>query len=1057
MRNLYSIIFLVAFCISQVFGQDLSISGKVTDSNGSAIIGVSIRVSPGNTSVGVTNNSGNFNISVPSRTKSLVFSAIGYQSKSVNLESGKTNYSVRLESSSEEIETVEVAYVARKKETLTGSAVTISAREIKDAPAANFTDLLQGRVPGLNVQLNNGTPGMRGSMSIRGLNSSNVSMSGGGAFLTPTSPLFVIDGVPIEEGSNFEYGFQTQGPGISPISMIPVEDIENVVILKDAQATALYGSRGAYGVILVTTKRGNSNIPIISYQTKNFVSTVPTLRPIIGGMEESRIRVNQILAYDSTYNSALELINNTPWLADSLNAYYNNSTDWQSYFYGNTFNTSHNVNFSGGNQAFNYKVAPGYYKQNGIIRNTGFTRYSMQTNMQYRPSNSFFMSAYLNANMARNSTGSGNAFQQSGVASSVNTTSLLPAPSIYSGSYDALASSAVGNDNKTGNLITQLQLEYEIFKGFKASTTLKYQYDMSTQDRFTPEILNSGESDIYMFDSNTKALYNRNMIQYNTTLFDDERHVFNAFAFTESNITNYRAQAMQLSGTGSDQIQVGLGYNARSTKGGYLNNLYDKREIGYAGQLSYQFDSRYILDLSYRLDGTSTTGALNPWSHNPTAGARWNFFQESFFSEASWLSEGSLRATWGRNIYPTGSIFDVYGKYKMDGGTYNNQPTVSIDLGQIPNIALVPITTTQWNFAIDLGFWDNMFTLTYEHYYKENTNELADIALPNINAFSKVVTNEKAIVNRGHELSLFFRPNPKNEDWRVTTYANFAYNKDIQAQLPNGVRQILQQHPNIGYINLLQRLGRNTFSNILYHYRGVYKTDDEVPINPATGLRYRATNNTGEDYFFRAGDPIFTDLNGDYVLDREDLIVAGNAQPRFTGGFGATIQYKGWSLQPNLIFSLKRDIINNAAADMFRGYYYPTKNPDANVRNPYALVPLDKFDYWTPNNVNGFYPNPFDFRRANIVDPFRYNSTLFQEDGSYVKLGSTTLSYNLDRDFVQKRFGISGLRLYVNANNIYTWSKYSGPDPELVTALGYDDSAGYPRSREYTFGIDIQF
>jgi TonB-dependent starch-binding outer membrane protein SusC len=230
-----------------------------------------------------------------------------------------------------------------------------------------------------------------------------------------------------------------------------------------------------------------------------------------------------------------------------------------------------------------------------------------------------------------------------------------------------------------------------------------------------------------------------------------------------------------------------------------------------------------------------------------------------------------------------------------------------------------------------------------------------------------------------------------------------------------------------------------------------------VPINPATGLRYRATNSTGADYFFRAGDPIFTDLNGDYVLDKEDLVVAGNSRPLITGGFGATIQYKGWSVQPNLVFSLKRDIINNAAADMFRGYYDPAGINDPKKKNGGALVPLNEFDYWTPSHIAAAYPNPFDFRRASIINPYRYNSTLFQEDGSYVKLGSTTVSYNFDREMIRRKLGITALRVYFNANNIYTWSKYSGPDPELVTDLGYDNSSGYPRSREFTFGIDLQF
>ncbi|MCA5005914.1 SusC/RagA family TonB-linked outer membrane protein [Sphingobacterium bovistauri] len=1047
MRKLYSILLLfLCLFVNQVFGQnDISITGKVVDGDGQPINAVSIRALPSNKTLGLSNAQGAYTVKVPSNTKSLLFTAVGFSQKTISI-GDKTVVNVELASNNQEIEEVTVAYTVRKKETLTGSAVVISGKDIKDAPAANFTDLLQGRVAGFNVQLNNGTPGMRGSMSIRGLNTTNVSASGGDAFLGRTSPLFVVDGVPIEEGSNFEYGFQSQGPGISPISMIPPDEIESITVLKDAQATSQYGSKGAYGVILVTTKRGNSSIPVIRYSSKYFMSLVPKLKRVIGGSDENRLRVNQILQYDTTYAGALRLINDSPFLSDTLNPYYNNSTDWHSYFYANRFNMNHSLSIDGGNERFNYKVAPSYYDQKGIIRNTAFRRYNVQSNMRYKPTDRFLISAYLNASMAKNSTGSGNAFQQSGVANSVNTSSLLPSPSIYTGSFDALSATSTSNDNKSAGLVTNIDLEYEIFKGFRASTTFKYQYDLATQDRFVPEILNSGQNKLYTYDDNNKSIYSRNQIRYNGNLFDDERQIIQASVFSEASISSYRAQAMQMMGSGSDQIQVGSGFNARSTKGGYLNNLSDRKSLGYLGSVSYQFDSRYIVDIAYRLDGTSTSGAESPWAHNPTAGVRWNFNKESWFKN-SVFSDGSVRVTWGRNIYPTGSIYDVYGRYFVESGSYNNQQIVSLDMDKIPNIAMTPIVNSQWNYAIDLGFLDQRLTLTYEHYYKETKDELADIQLANISSFNKITKNEKGLVNIGHEVSFSFRPQVKSADWSFNTYGNLSYNKDYLSKLPNGIRQEIFQPGDDSYIMMLNRLGRNSFSNVLYHYKGVYQSDNDVPVNPVTGLKYRATNNKGEEYFFRAGDPIFTDLNGDYVLDREDLVVVGNAIPRLSGGFGATIRYKNWGLQPNFTFTLKRDVINRAKADVFRNYYNPTEQK--------ALMPLD-FDYWQQNNLDASYPSPLFFRRANAIDPYRYNSTLFQEDGSYLKLGSTTLSYNVNREWSSK-YGISSLRFYLNANNIYTWSKYSGPDPEMVTDLGYDNSNGYPRSREFTFGLDIQF
>src|SRR5690606_30438726 len=465
----------------------------------------------------------------------------------------------------------------------------------------------------------------------------------------------------------------------------------------------------------------------------------------------------------------------------------------------------------------------------------------------------------------------------------------------------------------------------------------------------------------------------------------------------------------------------------------------------------YQYDSRYILELSYRLDGSSNRGSSGLWSQNPSVGLRWNLSNERFMDNYDWISTANLRGSWGRNIVPTGSIYDAFGRYIMETGTYNGQPIVSIGTGQIPNTELEPIVTTQLNLALELGLWNDRLLVTYENYYKQVDKDLVEIQLPNIAGFNMKKVNDQSVVNMGHELSIFYRPLHDNTDWRTTIYANGALNNDYMASLAGGMRQEIMQHsnPDLSYIHILKRLGRNALTNVLYHYRGVYQTDDDVPINPATGLRYRMGGVFGEDAFFKAGDPIFTDLNGDYVLDAEDLVFAGNSQPRFTGGFGATVQYKNWSLQSNFVMTIKRDVLNTSIANYFKSYYFPTGNG--------ALLPIDNYDYWTPHNISASYPNPFDFRRAALIDAYRYNSTLFQEDGSYLKFDSATLSYNFDREYLQSRLSITGARLYVTAGNIYTFSRYSGPDPELVSALGYDTSDGYPRARNFTFGLDIQF
>lgn len=260
---------LFLLSIQGVYAQ-VSISGKVQDKNG-PVQGATVFLASSGRALTSTDGDGTFKASVPAKSV-LIFKAMGFQEQRLTIQEGRTSYTVTLTTDDRVIDgAVVVGYQKRKAETLTGSAVVISGKEIQDIPAASFTDLLQGKVAGLNIQLNNGTPGMRGSMAIRGVSNINVQGSGNDAFLTPTSPLFVIDGVPLDENTGYEYGFQSASPGISPLSLIPSEDIQDIVVLKDAQATALYGSRGAYGVILVTTKRGNSVVPIVQYTSQFFL------------------------------------------------------------------------------------------------------------------------------------------------------------------------------------------------------------------------------------------------------------------------------------------------------------------------------------------------------------------------------------------------------------------------------------------------------------------------------------------------------------------------------------------------------------------------------------------------------------------------------------------------------------------------------------------------------------------------------------------------------------------------------------------------------------------
>lgn len=1023
--------------------------GTVTDKQDKVTIpGVTIMSGTPLVPVGVTNVDGVFSVTVDEGA-TLVFKYLGYNTVTHKFD-GKLKFNISMSMSTNSLkEAVVIGYQKKTKEVSTGSSVVITGKEIQDVPVGNIMELIQGKVPGVNIQNNNGSPGMRGSINIRGLSNTNVVGSGSQAFLTPTSPLFVIDGVPVDDNASYSYGFDQAGPGISPLSMIPQEDIERIEILKDAQATSLYGSRGAYGVFLITTKRGNSKVPIIQYTSNYFMNTPPRLRDVIGGREERMSRINQIMTADTSFYHGLNLVNITPFLSDSLNAYYNNSTDWQSKFYRQTFNQTQNMNISGGDQTFNYKVNTGYYNEKGIIENTGFTRYSMNMNMQYEPSTKFKLFASVNNSLANNSKGSGSGLLQKGIADGGSASSLLPAPSLFSASNSLLSALKTNDENKTVSVTANVELQYEFFKGLRASSTFNYAYVTATTDTFLPGYLNNGFNEVTAYNDRKNTAYNRNLLSYNKSI--NEKHNFSAYVFSEINMTDFRADMIKQKRTPSDQVQGPLGADYFNSRGGTLNNITDFRSVAFAGSFSYNYDTKYVLDLSYRIDGSSTNGPDAGYSKNPSIGLRWNFNKEAFLADKSWLEYGSLRLTGGRNIVPTGTIFDVFGRYTANG-SYNQNPTVGLDLQLVPNTGLIPMTTTQYNAGMDLGFFNGKIGLVFDTYYKQVDNSLRTKDLANHNAFGKVSTNEMSSVNYGYELALNFRPLRADSKINWTFGINGAINEEVLTHLPNGVRELIEEGGDTDQ-QILRRLGMNSLSNLLYNNTGVYSTNANVPVDPLTGLRYRTGGNPADQTFFRMGDPMWTDVNGDYILDKNDYVVVGNSQPRLTGGFNSYIAYKNFSLNMNFSYTLLRDILNNALASDFQRYADPANTLGKNFN---SLVPLDRYNVWERPGDVATYPFPLDFTRYPKYRPFRFDQTLFLEDGSYVKFNNATFAYNIDRK-ITRRWGMTSVRLYVSANNIATWSNYSGPDPELVSSLGRDNSGGYPNRRSYNFGVNIQF
>ena len=1036
------ILILSIFSLQIAFAQSQEVRGRVVDESNNGIGGVTILNAANNRAITATSDNGNFAISVAPNT-TLLFKAVGFAQRRITVRANQTSLNVQMSSTQDQVEEVVVrGYVARKKETSTGSSYSLGEKDLRDVPVANLEQLMQGKVPGLNVQVNTGAPGFRGSTQIRGLSTLTTTGSGSESILMPTSPLYVIDGVPMDADRAAEFGLQQQGPGISPLSLIPPEDVQSIEILKDAQATSLYGSQGAYGVIIITTKRGNSPVPRINYTHSTFMKTPPKLRETLGGNLERQIKLAQILN-NSRYEIEIDKIMETPWLADSLNAYYNNSTNWQDLYYQNTFNQNHNLSLDGGNEILSYKSNIGYFNETGVIKNTGFNRYSANLRMDYRPARRFEFTGQVFAQLGKQNKGDGTGILQTGVSSGGMNSTLLPPPGFYSASADYISAIRTKNDNSSKLIRPYVEGKFEIMPGLRIQSALSYEFASNNEDKFTPAAAAGQFSEVYSFAGRESNLYNRNILNY-TKDFNETHNIF-INLFNEVRHAQRQNTITKQARTPNDQFEGPLGFDGYFSRGGgVLSNFRNEKALSFALSASYGYKSRYLLDLSYRLDGSSANGFENQYTKNPAIGVRWNAHHEEWIKSIPWINLASIRLTWGVNVMPTSTLERIYGKYNISG-LYNQIPGIGIDYEFIPNPNLKPTTSMQYNAGLDLNLFNNKVEIIYDTYYKKVDNLLFESFLSNEVGFDKLYSNDAGVANYGHEFAINLRPLSSASDFSWTFSINGAYNRDVLLQLPSSFRgQFIKWGDSWEQLHMVNRVGTPALSNYLMQNLGVYATDADVPVDPLTGLRYRTADGT----FFKAGDPIYLDRNGDYILDQRDYIRSGSTQPLWTGGVQNTLNYKNFQFSIYASYTASRTILNYALAQRLGLYTSPF--------GLQTVVPIDGLNYWKQEGDNAQYPNPFDFSRSLSVQPFRYDQTLWEESGSYFKINNIIIAYVFDREFL-RRFKLDRFRIYASMDNVYTFSKYSGPNPENVSSLGRDLSSGYPVPRAYTLGFNISF
>lgn len=987
-------------------------------------------------SYAVTDKNGKFTIKAPLNAE-LYFTYVSFQPSTYQVKGAASDVVVYMEEEESMMnEVVVIGYQEKSRASVAGSVVKISTKDLTETPVANAIELLQGRVPGLDIQLNNGLPGAMGQITIRGI--SDISVVGNaedGYDLNFSTPLFVVDGIPQTEVSTYDAQGLISGSGISPLSSIPFEDIDNIQILKDAAATSLYGSEGAYGVILIETKRGNSPTPQVSYSANFTVSTPPRLREVAVGNAERLLRMHQVLQYDTSRYHGHNEIMYMPSISDSLNPYWNNNTDWQGQFYRVTYNHSHNLRFSGGDDDFNYKINGNYYTEKGIIKSTNFDRYALGSIVEYRPNNRFRISIDTKLSMTANNTGSGNAVSQTGVAAGASASSLLPPPSLYSASVKALQVFSVKKSSSSTDYSVSANIGYRLPWDINWTGTFHYKYHGLERESFTPAILsdNNYQTETENVSENSSEIYLRTLAGRVINIYLIQLSLHAGIEYKNSKSTG---NTVHVDGLPNDYVLGPVGHNLSSGTAKVSENksTFSLIFTPSFNFLSPKFGNKYVFAPSLRPEISSIYGEKTKWLIHPSLGFRWNISQEPFMSRFTKVNAMSLRLSWGRTVKYSASRYAVWGSYDIDpDNLYDGEMYIPVNPDYLPSAHLDPVTSTSWNAGHEAQFFNGRFRSTVEVYYRQVDNQLSDIYLPDHTGFGKLRSAETSLVNYGLEVALSGRPLPKQSEWDLSCGLNFAINKDIVTKLPNEARQIVNRDAGVA-----NRLGMNTTSMLMYINKGVYAFDEDVPVDPVTGRRLRVGNNSSADAYFKAGDPIWVDINGDYIIDENDRVVAGDARPRMTGGLYANLTYKGFSLHVSTNFVVRRDVVNQVLAAKFDAYRNPLLRTTNSLRSNAALAPIEKYNFWTETNrYNATYPNPFDYTHANVIRPFRRDQTLFMEDGSYFKIGSISMSYRLPKGLLA-RLGTRSASLKASVNNIWTFSGYSGITPESVTALGYD-------------------
>lgn len=1029
---LISLLFSSTITIAQ---NAILISGTVTDSvTGKSIEGVSVSLK--NSNIGtITNDSGKYSLQIPTKPSMLIFSNVGYITKTIEV--GQNNIiNVILAPDTKYLsDIIVIGYGTTRKSDLTGSVSQIKSEEITSIAATSFDQALQGRAAGVQVTQLSGKPGGETSIRIRGTSSITAG----------NEPLYVIDGLLItSSGSDVGTGV-TLGPTLSPLASLNPNDIESIEILKDASATAIYGSRGANGVVLITTKRGKAG-----------KSTI-TLDGSWGWQDIShKLDVLNAEQFATFVNEAKLNANQTPIYVNPKNL--GSGTDWQNELFRVAPMANYQLSISGGNDKTKYSISGGYFNQNGIIINSNFRRYTFRANLEQKVTD--YLSAGVSltySNIASNGvlTTSGDGTIIPGVINSAllfnpilpvydNT---VPGGYTYENDRGKILGNPVADAQENNSYSTMSRifgntfLKLKIIEGLELKTSFGIDNINSKESSFAPNYLKRAQAshgEAGVGTNQALTWLNENILTYNKMLRKNKDNLnvvagFTLQKFHSEGLIQYVFDFPD-NRTGYHNLAAGKNPQKPSTPESQWNI------ISYLGRINYSFDNKYLFTFTGRIDGSSKFAEGNKYGFFPSGAFAWRIINETFMQKQHIFSDAKLRISYGligNQAIPPYQSLALVGPFGE--GTFNTGTSTEIITGQEPlgyaNKNLKWETTKQLDLGADLSFFKNRLNISFDYYHKKTIDLLYPTPIPYTTGFVTTLLNIGNITNHGIDLdirsqTILFKISILNGiQFSLNRNKITKLNIDRDVYLAGG--QILRVGEPIG-----------TFYGLVFD--GIFQTDAEAASSPVLEGQQPGSPNPAS--VARAGDRKYKNIDAsDNVINDNDRTILGYAQPKFTWGFNNSLSYKNWDFSFFFQGSQGNKMANLLTLDLqnFTG-----------ENNVIAEAALNR---WTPTNPSNQYPRALSYGN---VDVGKFSS-IEVEDASYLRLKSVLLAYNFRNDLL-KRIKIQSIRLFASATNLFTITDYKGYDPEANTygqsnVIVGVDNGGYPLNKVYTVGVNVQF